>query len=877
MSSPQIRPQPRELCDLRDERPGSGRRTSIWQALSGRRASSPQRPRSPAARGREGRGSLTVPGRPAPAAASGPFETFTWEADAEWPADELPTLPQRRVSQLDNIPETSETTGANETNENTETGETTLTTRPAETGAETADGGSGPVSSPPAVNTTGPGDSAVRPDDSAAGAEDAMEQSDRPDSAVRARASSLGTPRRLGFPRLRRRSSQRRQSAEGSGREPSREPRRERSWLRRFSRSRLKADQPPEPPEPEPEQEPVQMPNLAARRWGIVRSNFDLDAPLTDHWGFLESVVNEFEKVDAKTYTEHLHEQSPLSSSTSEEEVPDALEAQLMLKLAQSELIRPRKAPVSRRCVKQERQRRRAERRRSAGEESTGGESDGKGEQETAPSEQWESVELGEPRLEPPGPAVELSGPGERSPAPRASSCPPPRRYSMSPVPSAGHRRRGSLFDRLLPSGRSHPPSLPPPTAAATAASTDAEPAADTLTVHHPTWFQRAAGPEAAAGPALGQHPLSLRRATVAEVSLQEFMGEVREKTEHLREEEFCGTDPYQVLAPEQLAADDDHVVPLLDAPRCVGLMLADAEKRLDFEYSNPPTPARRLSPCPTPTRGKTPDRGGAPQSGQVAGSAKERAGGSPDPKTQDGAGPSRTDKPLVDSADGRPPDGAGGSSKDSHNADTAGCSAEEKRTAEVSQTTDQRRPGQDKTTAHSESQCGAPVVPQSGSVIFSKIPEYLTTIQHEMAAVTESLRTKIQATLSSAHDSEPPPSTHRSKSPKSARRRSRSASSAHPGPSGTKATKSIPSTTRTPRNSLSHPTQQTSTAGPRSAPSTALAGTAACATCPACPPRVPAAGSDYGPAVCGPSGTGSGSGPAAADGSGCTGRRADM
>ncbi|KAF0289569.1 hypothetical protein FJT64_012215 [Amphibalanus amphitrite] len=300
----------------------------------------------------------------------------------------------------------------------------------------------------------------------------------------------------------------------------------------------------------------------AARHWDLVRTNFDLDAPLTEHWGFLESVVTEFEKVDAKTYTEHLHEQSPLSSSSSEEEVPDALEAQLLLKLAQAEKIRPRKVSVSRRCVQNERRRRRSQQMASSGEEPASGAEHG----EECQKEGYAG--------------------GQSFPTQRASSCPPPRVEPPGP-PAADRRRRGSLLSRLLglPTGQSRRPSLPapvvkpPPAAAPPPSEEDHE-------VHHPTWFERTAGPEAAAGPTADRRALSRRRATVAEVSLKEFLHEVDERAQHLRDEEFCGADPYEVLAPEQKAADDDHVVPLLNTSRCVKLMLEDAERRLEREYA---------------------------------------------------------------------------------------------------------------------------------------------------------------------------------------------------------------------------------------------------------------------------------------------------
>ncbi|KAF0289566.1 hypothetical protein FJT64_012212 [Amphibalanus amphitrite] len=602
-----VRPQFREICDLRDQRPGLVRRST----------------------------KQTRPGRSPNGSRSGPFLPNHRDIDTEWPTEELVVLdPQRRVSLLDNIPETSET---NVTGEGA----------PAE--GETRPTG-GPGGACERSKSVPPGHSVKWEDDvvpaGSPGADRTASPSVSPQRPARTRAASLGTPRRLTFARFRRRSSQRRQSSDSGGAPTGREQSRERSWLRRLSRGRpstaLRADQPPEQPSESAAQTAAGDRSQAARHWDLVRTNFDLDAPLTEHWGFLESVVTEFEKVDAKTYTEHLHEQSPISSSSSEEEVPDALEAQLLLKLAQAEKIRPRKVSVSRRCVQNERRRRRSEQMASSGEEPASGaehgeecQKEGSKDQErpvasegspvqpktvleevkSAPpvtqsseepvkpcSEEPVKAISEEPRIPPLISEVDPSAGGQSSPTQRASSCPPPRVEPPRP-PAADRRRRGSLLSRLLglPTGQSRRPSLPapvvkpPPAAAPPPSEEDHE-------VHHPTWFERTAGPEAAAGPTADRRALSRRRATVAEVSLKEFLHEVDERAQHLRDEEFCGADPYEVLAPEQKAADDDHVVPLLNTSRCVKLMLEDAERRLEREYGTggtvalPPTPAPNMA-----------------------------------------------------------------------------------------------------------------------------------------------------------------------------------------------------------------------------------------------------------------------------------------
>ncbi|XP_043232610.1 SH3 domain-containing protein C23A1.17-like [Amphibalanus amphitrite] len=894
-----VRPQFREICDLRDQRPGLVRR-STKQTRPGRSPNGSRSPHGPAA----WLGFGSSEDRPPAAASSGPFLPNHRDIDTEWPTEELVVLdPQRRVSLLDNIPETSETnvTGEGATTE----------------GEKRPDGGPGGACE--RSKSVPPGHSVKWEDDvvpaGSPGADRTESPSASPQRPARTRAASLGTPRRLTFARFRRRSSQRRQSSDSGGASTGREQSRERSWLRRLSRGRpstaLRADQPPEQPSESAAQTASANRSQAARHWDLVRTNFDLDAPLTEHWGFLESVVTEFEKVDAKTYTEHLHEQSPLSSSSSEEEVPDALEAQLLLKLAQAEKIRPRKVSVSRRCVQNERRRRRSEQMASSGEEPASGaehgeecQKEGNKDQERAVvsedfpvppkaeteekvsvppvteasedpvkpcSERAAKPSAEEPRVPPLISEVDPSADRQSSPTQRASSCPPPRVEPPAP-PAADRRRRGSLLSRLLglPTGQSRRPSLPAPVKPPPAAAPP--PSEEDHEVHHPTWFERTAGPEAAAGPTADRRALSRRRATVAEVSLKEFLHEVDERAQHLRDEEFCGADPYEVLAPEQKAADDDHVVPLLNTSRCVKLMLEDAERRLEREYGTggSRSPSPRPSQCPTPRRCAGEGSGGT-REGQQAGTSSsppDRTGstaagtsavgggagspdrqpstsraGSPDKQIASTSGAGCPDKSPTTSRSTSPDKQVGAAISSLENEDSeAHCANEAEETTDGAGPLEERatvspeggpaecpslsprstpppedrRGRRDTTSEVTGSQRRAQSVPPPGTKL-GRLPAYLTNIQHEMATVAETLRAKLQATLSSSHDSEPSTSRERSP-PKSARirRTSRSSSmssdAARPAAELDRlAARPVPSATPTPRNAIAQPTEEPS------------------------------------------------------------------
>ncbi|XP_037081229.1 nucleolar protein dao-5-like [Pollicipes pollicipes] len=252
-------------------------------------------------------------------------------------------------------------------------------------------------------------------------------------------------------------------------------------------------------------------PAPAARRWAVIRETFDMDVPLSHQWNFLESVGQSFPTVDAKSYQEHVRQQTPVTSSSSEEEVPDPQEARLMLKLAQSKDIRPDKTPT------------------------------------------------------------------------------------LETLANAVHRRKSGSVER-----KSLPPEKGSPSAADSQAADD-----------EPVDVAKIPTPERA----------RQRRATVAEVSLNHFLEDVDQRARELREEEFCGADPYQVLSPSQLEIDDDHVVPMVDSQRCVKLMLADAEWRLQREYDQTPTP--------TPTSYRS-SRSATPERRELSGSADSPAERSP-------------------------------------------------------------------------------------------------------------------------------------------------------------------------------------------------------------------------------------------------------
>ncbi|XP_037081232.1 serine/arginine repetitive matrix protein 1-like [Pollicipes pollicipes] len=333
-------------------------------------------------------------------------------------------------------------------------------------------------------------------------------------------------------------------------------------------------------------------PAPAARRWAVIRETFDMDVPLSHQWNFLESVGQSFPTVDAKSYQEHVRQQTPVTSSSSEEEVPDPQEARLMLKLAQSKDIRPDKTPTLETLAN-------AVHRRKSGSV----------ERKSLPPEKRSPS------------AADSATPTLSEQERRAASCPPPESGAgagaADGAEAAPHDRRHSLLGWLLPTQgrggrRASVPVRVPETPAVESA----------VHVRGATWFQQAADDEPVDVAKIPTPERARqRRATVAEVSLNHFLEDVDQRARELREEEFCGADPYQVLSPSQLEVDDDHVVPMVDSQRCVKLMLADAEWRLQREYDQTPTP--------TPTSYRS-SRSATPEMRELSGSADSPAERSP-------------------------------------------------------------------------------------------------------------------------------------------------------------------------------------------------------------------------------------------------------